>query len=395
MTATPDAMNLQRLMARLDALSAIGGGEGANRLGLGPEEQLACELVADWMRDASLEVSWDPAGNLVGRLGGGRPELAEVWTGSHLDSVPMGGRFDGALGVVAGLEAVERLRDEPLERSLAVVAFRDEEGVRFGRGFFGSRALCGQLDPDELEARDRDGTRVREAVAQLGLEPPPHGGWLEPRPAAFVELHIEQGPVLERRGAALGLVTGIVAMARFAREFRGSTGHAGTTPMEARDDALCRAAEYVLRVRAAAEAVAGAVATVGELDVHPGAVNVIPESVRLTVDVRAPDRGRLDALLRALGADDAPTRDDVVMSGAPLAALRNAGVWCGVPLVELPSGAGHDAAILASAGVPTAMLFVRSLAGGVSHSPRERSSAADISVAVDVLTETLRALSAR
>ncbi len=395
MTTTPGATNVQRLMARLEALSAIGGGEGANRLGLGPEEQLACELVAEWMRAAALEVSWDPAGNLVGRLGGKRPELAEVWTGSHLDSVPRGGRFDGALGVVAGLEAVERVRDEPLERTLAVIAFRDEEGARFGRGTFGSRALCGQLDPGELEAQDRDGTRIVEALAELRLGPPPPGGWLDPLPAAFVEVHIEQGPVLQRRGAPLGLVTAIVAMARFAREFRGSAGHAGTTPMAARDDALCRAAEYVLRVRDAAEGVGGAVATVGVLDVRPGAVNVIPESVRLTVDVRAPDRTRLDAVLDSLDAADVPRRDDVPMSGAPLAALREAVVRCGAPLVELPSGAGHDAAILASAGVPTAMLFVRSLAGGVSHSPRESSSVADISVAVDVLTETLRALSAR
>src|SRR5436190_5104015 len=252
-----------RLTERLDELYAIGpgAGDGANRPGLGRAEQEACELVAGWMAAGGLEVVWDAAGNLYGRSPGERPELPEVWTGSHLDTVPGGGRFDGALGVVAGLEAVERLH--AATRTLAVVAFRDEEGSRFGSGTFGSLALCGRLNPNALDARDAQGTTVREALAALGLGEPPRDGWLDMPPAAFVEAHVEQGPVLERLGAPLGVVTAIAAMARFTREFAGVAGHAGTTPMSAREDALCSAAEYVLAAREAARGIDGAVATVG------------------------------------------------------------------------------------------------------------------------------------
>src|SRR5215210_5108714 len=218
------------LLERLEQLYAIGGGQGANRLGGSAQEDEAHELVAGWMREAGLEVERDEAGNLYGRLAGRRPELPEVWTGSHLDSVPGGGRFDGALGVVGGLEAVERAGRQ--QRTLTVVAFREEEGCR-GPGCVGSRALCS-----------------RE---------------LDPAPAAFVELHIEQGPQLEAAGAPLGVVTGIAATARGEVVFDGRAGHAGTTPMGSRADALVAAAEFVLRLRDAAAAVDRAVATVGRI----------------------------------------------------------------------------------------------------------------------------------
>ena len=336
---------------RLDLLYRLGGGAGANRIAGGDAETRACELVSEWLEEAGLEVERDAFGNVVGRLRGSRPELPEVWTGSHLDSVPDGGRYDGALGVVAAIEAV--IAVGRAERTLGVVAFRDEE-----RGCNGSLA----------------------AVA---------GGRL---PGRFVELHVEQGPVLERLDAPLGVVTSIVGSTRREVVFEGAAGHAGTTPMDARDDALVAAAEYVLRVRAAARAIDGAVATVGRLEVEPGAVNVIPGRVRLTVDARAPDADRLGQLLEALdlgpGIDLAP----VELDPAVRTVLREELERLGLPAVELPSGAGHDAGVLAAAGVETGMLFVRSLNGGVSHSPDELTSDEDVALAVDALTGALRRL---
>jgi allantoate deiminase len=346
------------LLERLEQLYAIGGGPGANRLGGSPEEDEAHELVAGWMREAGLEANRDAAGNLYGRLLGRRPELPEVWTGSHLDTVPAGGRFDGALGVVAGLEAVEQAGQQ--DRTLAVVAFRDEEGCR-GPGCVGSRALCA-TGPD-------------------------------PRPAAFVELHVEQGPRLEEANAPLAVVTGIVATARGEVVFEGREGHAGTTPMPGRSDALVAAAEFVLRLRDAAAAVEGAVATVGRVEVEPGASNVIPARARVSVDVRAPDSDRLDAVLAVVPAELSRT-EAVEMAPEPTRVLREQLERLGLPLIELASGAGHDAGVLAAAGVPTGMLFARSLNGGISHSPEELSAAEDIEQAVDALEGALTRLAA-
>jgi acetylornithine deacetylase/succinyl-diaminopimelate desuccinylase-like protein len=319
---------VSRILDRLDELYAI----GAHRAGYSPEEDAAHALAATWMREAGLEVTTDEARNLFGRRGDAR-----VWTGSHLDSVPNGGRFDGALGVVAGIEAAERLRDAPL----AVAAFRAEE-----TGPMGSRRL-----------------------AEL--------------PDAFLEVHIEQGPVLERAGEPLGIVTAIAGQARGVVEFEGRADHAGTTPMDVRDDALVKAARFILHVSECARD--GAVATVGAIEVEPGAGNVVPARARVSVDARAPDAERLAALVAAIGFEPTWSLDPVAMSGAPFAALREA--LPGAP--ELVSGAGHDAMVLAAAAVPTAMLFVRSLNGGVSHCREELSSAEDIARAVDVLTAAL------
>jgi hydantoinase/carbamoylase family amidase len=205
-------------------------------------------------------------------------------------------------------------------------------------------------------------------------------------------VHIEQGPVLERAGVPLGLAMGIVGIVRGERTFEGQPGHAGTVPMPGRLDALVAAAEYVLRVRDIAGAVDGAVATVGQVDVEPGAVNVIPGRVRVSVDARAPDRERLDRLVAELELQADFRLEPVPMAAKPIGAFRAELRERGVPVVELPSGAGHDASILASAGVPTAMLFVRSLNGGISHSPQEESSAEDVELAVDVLAGALARL---
>jgi allantoate deiminase len=332
-----------RVHERLDELYAIGDGVGANRVGGSTGEQEAHELAARWMEEAGFRVETDGIGNLIGRLGDG-----EIWTGSHLDSVPGGGKFDGALGVVAGIEAVERAG------AGTVVVFREEE-----RGCIGSSAF---VEREEL-------------------------------PRCFLETHVEQGPVLERAGAPLGLAQGIVGIVRAERIFEGRAGHAGTVPMEGRADALVTAAEYILRVRDSAAAIPDAVATVGQIDVEPGAVNVIPSRVRISVDARAPDRARLDRLVEELELYQLDFRlEPVPMAREPLAALRAELEARRLPVVELPSGAGHDAAVLADAGVPTAMLFVRSLNGGISHSPLEESAAEDVELAVDVLAGALSTL---
>jgi acetylornithine deacetylase/succinyl-diaminopimelate desuccinylase-like protein len=321
-----------RVLDRLDELYAIGGG---TRLAYTPQEDAAHELAAEWMREAGLEVSRDEAGNLFGRRG-----EARLWSGSHLDTVPDGGRFDGALGVVAAVEAAERLGDA----ELAVVAFRAEES-----GPMGSRRLT-------------------------------------EHPEAFLELHIEQGPTLERLGEPLAVVTGIAGQARGSVSFEGRAAHAGTTPMDERADALVEAAEFVLRVRKSARD--GARATVGALEVEPGAANVVPARATASVDVCAPAAEQLDALIEAIGFEPAWRQEPIAMTGAPLDALR--AVLPGAP--ELVSGAGHDAMVLAAAGVPTAMLFVRSLNGGISHSPDELSAGEDVELAVDALTAALERL---
>jgi allantoate deiminase len=389
-----------RVLERLERIYVIGGGIGANRAAYSGGEDAAHALVAGWMRDAGLEVERDGAGNLYGRLRGTRPELPEVWTGSHLDSVPRGGRFDGALGVVAGLEAVHRLGRQ--ERTLSIVAFRDEEGWRWGLGCFGSRALCGQLDERELQQRDLEGVTRAEAVgAQL-----PESGWLVP-PAAFVEVHIEQGPVLDELDAPLGVVTSIAGLSRLAVTFSGTAGHAGTTPMAARDDALVKAARFVLEVESAAlpsnSLLQGrtAVATVGQLSVEPGATNVIPARVALSVDARAPEEDGLTAVLAAIERAAAGAELTLLGRTSPQSmtqsvrlALHETLEGLGLPAPELPSGAGHDARVLACSDVPTGMLFVRSRNGGVSHSPDEWSEPGDVALAVDALAGTLRRLAA-
>lgn len=345
-----------RVLERLEQLYAIGGGPGANRPHPGPAEDEAHRLAAEWLRDAGLLVEVDRHGNLLGhvRHPGSVDDVSDtgaVWVGSHLDTVRQGGKFDGALGVVAAIEAVEQVG------AGSVVVFRGEEV-----GCVGSHALVESGDP---------------------------------LPDAFLELHVEQGPALADRGAALGVVTGIVGYARGELVFHGRSGHAGTTPMAGREDALVAAAESILAIREAAAGLDGAVATVGQVVVEPGGVNVIPGSVRISVDARAPDAATLDRLVSAIGLEPARRTEPVAMGSRVQAALREEIASRVLPVVELASGAGHDAGVLAAAGVDAGMLFVRSLAGGVSHSPDELSSDEDVALAVEVLAAALRRLSAR
>ncbi len=343
-----------RILERLDELYAIGGGPGANRPHPSAAEDEAHDLASSWLAEAGLDVEVDRHGNLFGHARGGTgvDKVSDtVWVGSHLDTVPQGGRFDGALGVVAGIGAVERVG------AGSVVVFRGEEV-----GCIGSRARVAAGD-------------------QL--------------PSAFLELHVEQGPLLAAADAPLGVVTGIVGYARGELVLDGRAGHAGTTPMQGRHDALVDAAAEILRVRDAALAIPGSVATIGQADVEPGGANVIPSRVRLSLDVRAPDTERLDALVAAVGFEPTYRVEPAQFRGSAREALGAAISGRELPAAELPSGAGHDAGILAAAGVDAAMLFVRSLSGGVSHSPDELSSDDDVLLAADVLGDALARLTAR
>jgi allantoate deiminase len=398
-----------QVLGRLAELFEIGRQAGTNRPGLGEGEQRAHDLVASWMAEAGLAVEVDPAGNLIGRLPGSDPSLAEVWTGSHLDTPPDGGMFDGALGVVAGLDAAAAIGAGSARRTIAVVAFRLEEGCRFGRGVFGSRAMVGDIEPDEGDLLDADGISVAEAFAELGLGRLPTRGWADPPPACFLETHIEQGPALASAGAPLGVVTSIAGMAGFDIVFSGSRGHAGTVPMSLRSDALGAAARFVLAAHEVARSIPGAVATIGRLVALPGATNTIPGRAELFADLRAPDAAGLDALVErttaaaaeaaAAGACTAEALprwryEPVAMDPATAAAVRRAVAGLGLDPVDLPSGAGHDAAILATAGIPSAMLFVRSDAGGVSHAPEESTGEDAIALCAQALESALRELSA-
>ncbi len=333
-----------RVLERLDELYAIGAGPGANRPHDSAAEDEAHRLATNWLEEAGLRIEVDRFDNLFGHS----EVRPDVWTGSHLDTVPQGGRFDGALGVVVAIEAVERVG------AGSVVVFRGEEV-----GCVGSRALC---------------------IGGSGL------------PHAFLEVHIEQGPMLADCGAPLGVVTSIVGYARAEIFFEGTAGHAGTTPMESRDDALVAAAERILAIRDAARGIEDAVATVGELDVEPGAGNVIPSRTRISLDVRAPDRARLDALVAAIDFEPGHRTEPVELSERCRSVLRDAIEARRLPVIELASGAGHDAGVLAAAGVDAGMLFVRSLNGGVSHSPDELSADVDIALAIDVLADALAAM---
>jgi allantoate deiminase len=311
------------VLERLDEIYAI----AQHRAAYSAEEDAAHELAAGWMREVGLEVSRDEAGNLFGTRGDAR-----VWAGSHLDSVPTAGRFDGALGVVAAIEAASRLPDAPL----AVVAFRAEEA-----GPMGSKKITSFPD-------------------------------------AYLELHIEQGPVLANLGEPLGVVTAIAGQARGLKVFEGRADHAGTTPMDARADALVDAARFILHVRECARE--GTVATVGAIYAEPNATNVVPEKVTVAVDARSADGKLLDALIAEIGFEVQWKTDPIPMGDGFAAVLPDA--------PRLVSGAGHDAMFVPNGS----MLFVRSLNGGISHHPDELSSAEDIALAVDALTAALARL---
>lgn len=394
------------LLARCDALAALTEDAGClTRTYLTLRHAEANALVAEWMTAAGMAVRVDPLGNLIGRYEGARPAAPAVVIGSHLDTVRDAGRYDGMLGVVTGIAVVEALHraGRRLPVAVEVVGFGDEEGVRFGATLIGSRALAGTLDAAVLDTPDRDGIPLRDALTTFGCDP---AGWRQAarRPEdlrAYLEVHIEQGPELERLGLPLGVVTAIAGATRRAVTLTGTAGHAGTVPMDGRRDALAGAAEAVLAVEAVGRD-HGVVATVGRIEALPGAVNVIPGAARFTVDLRAADDaaraaaladldGRLAAIAarRGLGLAQEPLHENAATPCDPalMEALAAAVARAGLPVHRLMSGAGHDAMAMAAV-TPVAMLFVR-CAGGISHNPAESITAADAGTAAAVLLDTL------
>jgi allantoate deiminase len=392
--------------ASLDELGRIGGGvDGAvTRLAWSPELFEAYSWAASRMRSLGLDVEVDAAGNLLGRweAATGRPVLV----GSHLDTVPSGGRFDGALGVVAAIHAVGLLKEEGFEpdRPLWIAAFMDEEGARFDTALFGSRAFAGEEVAALSGRTDSAGVSLREAMAAVGFDVDRAGEAHRVAEAgAYIELHIEQGPVLEAEAVEIGVVTSIVGLRGYRVRLTGEANHAGTTPMNLRRDALAGAARIALELRDAAKARQEATANVGKMAVEPGGANVVPGSADFTIDVRAATTAGVTELERVveetvgriaaeeeLEAELQPTfsLDPLALDPALIDTVERAAADEGASSMRMPSGAGHDAMIIGRS-VPAAMLFIPSLRG-VSHSPDERSSREHVELGMRVLANVLR-----
>ena len=391
-----------RLMTRLDDFSAFTDEPGKlTRLYLSPSYRAACDQFAKWAVEAGMSARIDAVGNVRARYEGKSADAPALMIGSHIDTVRDAGRFDGNLGALAALAVVEQLAEKEirLDHALEVVAIGDEEGVRFSTAMTGSRALAGGLSATAMEAKDKQGVTVGEALKAFGGDPERAYSARARGVAAFVELHIEQGPVLEAKGLALGVVGAINGATRMLVTVTGLAGHAGCVPMDLRRDAVAAAAEMILAVEARAKAEPDLVATVGRLEVEPGAVNVIPGLARFSLDVRSPrDEWRRRAVsdIHAAATQIAARRHvETVMQPvheAPayvcdariVAGFDRALTGMGLPAFHLPSGAGHDTMVM-GALAPAGMLFVR-CAGGVSHNPAESITGEDGALALAALT---------
>jgi beta-ureidopropionase / N-carbamoyl-L-amino-acid hydrolase len=399
-------ISLDRLLGDLEALAAVGStGDGGNcRLALTDEDAGGRELVVGWMRGLGLAVSVDRIGNVVAVRAGSDPDAAPVMTGSHIDTVRTGGRYDGTLGVLAGLEVCRALDDAGVttRRPLAVAFFTDEEGSRFAPDMLGSLVYVGGLGLEEaLDAVGIDGLRLGDELERIGWagEAPVPG----PAPYAFVELHIEQGPMLEEAGVTIGAVTGVQGISWQEIVLAGQSNHAGTTPMRLRRDPAYVAAQVVTYVRRLAREYDGLRGTVGRLRVHPDLVNVVPATATLTVDLRHTADGLLTTAEQELAqfvADTAAREDVAVTSTRSLARFTPVGFdetvialversaeARGLATMRLASGAGHDAQMLARV-CPTGMIFVPSR-DGISHNPAEHTDPAHLAAGVAVLLDTL------
>lgn len=394
---------MSSLAADLEAAARIGADPagGVTRFAWSPELAAANAWLVERLAELGLETELDAAGNVLGRWEAG--EGKAVLLGSHLDTVPRGGRYDGALGVLAALEVVRRLKAERVEprRPLWLVSFNDEEGGRFQTGMLGSRAFVGDLDLEDWRRRG-----VPEAMAAAGLDferlPEAHG---IDGVGAYLELHVEQGPRLERSGVDLGIVTAVTGMLGVRARFLGEANHAGTTPMEHRRDALAGAARAVLALRDEARAREDMTANVGVIAVEPGGFNVIPGAAEFTLDVRSPTptgfersdrfvRKTLKAIAEEeeleLELAETHRKEPVALDPELQAALEEAAEAERASTTRMPSGAGHDAMVLAH-HVPAAMLFVPSR-GGLSHCPEEFTPPEQCELGARVLTRAVRGL---
>ena len=381
---------------------------GVTRFPFTPQHAAALDVIRSWMSQAGLQMHMDAAGTLIGRKQG--PEGAPTFLiGSHQDSVRNGGRYDGIMGVVIGCLALEKLAADGVELpfSVEILAFADEEGVRFPTALMGPRALAGTFDPNVLAMTDSDGVSLRDALAGFGGEPDRITSLARDpaRTLGYLEVHIEQGPVLEAQDTALGLVTGICGIERNTVTFTGDTGHAGTVPMDRRRDALVAASDFISTIHDAAKKVADLRATIGALSLHPNVVNAIPRAVELTLEIRAlNDTVRHDfaRFARSVGADISDSRHvgftlertyeqpAVPCSGDLIDALSVATEAICPTAPRLPSGATHDASAMADL-CPISMLFVR-CKDGVSHKPEEFATSDDMGAAIQSVAAFLRAL---
>ncbi|MFL6672477.1 MAG: allantoate amidohydrolase, partial [Massilia sp.] len=387
-------------------------GDGLTCAYLTPAHRRTAAQLADWMREAGMEVHIDAVGNVVGHYAAAQPGAKTLMTGSHYDTVRNGGKYDGRLGILLPIAVVRHLsrRGERLPFNLEVVGFAEEEGVRFKSTFLGSSALAGRFDMAQLDQADAAGVTMRQAMADAGLDPAAIGA-IARDPSSllgFVEVHIEQGPVLLERGLPLGVVSAIAGSSRYLVELTGLASHAGTTPMGMRRDAAAAAAEIVLLVERRCSSGGALVGTVGQLEVPNGSVNVVPGQCRLSLDIRAADDAtRLAAVDDILAGISAICRERQVgeclykiveAEAAPCAPrlmeqLGAAVERAGLPRFDLPSGAGHDAMMMARV-TDVAMLFTRCGNGGISHNPLETMTADDADIAAQVLLDFLRAFKA-
>lgn len=402
-------MNIgNEIFDRLERISACSGpGPGVTRMPFTPEHDQALDLIRDWMGRAGLDIRLDDAGTLIGRKPGSDPERT-LLIGSHQDSIPNGGKYDGILGVVLPIVCLEKLREEQLPFSVEILAFADEEGVRFPTALVGSRSLAGSFDPAVLSLRDDRGTPLRDALKGYNLDPENIVNLKRDadRVMGFLEVHIEQGPVLESKDLPVGIVTSICGIERWQVRLEGRAAHAGTTPMHLRHDALAGAAEIVSEVERYCRERDELVGVVGALNVEPNAVNVIPAVTRFSIELRSgSDRLRekagrdiagvveKTATRRGLLLEIDRTYTQVAAQCDPglSASLERAVTDADVPAFRLMSGATHDASAMADL-CPIAMLFVR-CREGISHHHEEEITAEDAGIAADILIRFLRTLS--
>lgn len=407
MTRIARTERIQGLIEGLDRFTATPG-NGTTRLTYSPEFRQARDYLRDQMAKAGLVVREDAVGNIFGRLEGRDPGLAPIIVGSHFDSVPNGGKFDGPAGVITGIEIAFLFQEQGLvpNRPIEFIAMIEEEGARFGGGLFGSRILTGKVDTDGLsDLRDDDGISVAEAMREYGLDPENAGlAVLSPGAIhAFLELHIEQGPVLETHGEDVAIVDRIVGLSQLKVTIRGQAGHAGTTPMNARRDALVGAVSVLSELPDLARSIGqDAVLTVGKIDVLPGGANVIPDQVTFSVDIRAPKEevvreliSQTQAVVEKANGNGLTSEVELQLFAQPTllsseihGALSRHADELGLKSRVMVSGAGHDAMIMADFA-PTGLIFVPSH-NGISHAPEEWTDFDQLARGIDVMFRTVK-----
>jgi len=395
-------------MRRLDELSLLSeDGEGVTRRYATKEHHQAADLISSWMRDAGMTTRMDAVGNVIGRYEAIITNAPALIIGSHQDTVRQGGKYDGSYGIVAPILCIDELNNANLRFPFAieVIAFCDEEGVRFNSTLLGSRAIAGTFDMGGLENTDATGVTMREALLKFGTNPDKISDLARnPKSVlAFVEIHIEQGPVLEEQNMAVGVVTAIAGGTRLSAQITGLAGHAGTVPMDSRSDALTAAAEAILSVERYCSQYSGLVGTVGKISANPGAVNVIPGEVALTIDIRAGDdalrREAVNGVIREIKAlcqrrgvklttETIHESDGCQCAPWLMDQLDAAVVASGHPKKRMMSGAGHDGMAMEHI-TDIGMLFIR-CKGGVSHNPAEAISVEDADTGVHALLNFIK-----